>query len=283
MKNALKRLIKKTPLLPLLRRVKRNLSNVERHPLQTLKTATGYKLKSLGTEYGGWVFVDDPELHGATIISAGLGEDGSFDVEFARFYNATVIIVDPTPRAIEHFKGIANRFGQKNTVGYSYDSKEPVEAYNLQGLTKDNLQLATKALWNEKTTLKFFEPANPEHVSHSIVNFQNNYRDDTNYIEVEALTTSDLLEELKVDESSVKLVKLDIEGAEIEVITEFLDQGLRPRQILVEFDELNKPSERAFKRVDQINQTLEQYSYKCIHTDGQADFLYVLTSAFEPN
>ena len=52
------------------------------HPIQKIipdPTETCF----LGTDYGGWHFVD-LNLQGTTIISAGLGEDGSFDLEFAR-------------------------------------------------------------------------------------------------------------------------------------------------------------------------------------------------------
>ncbi len=60
---------------------------------------------------GNWILVDDAELQGATIISAGLGEDASFDVEFAARYQAKIVIVDPTPSAIAHFDEIAKRIG----------------------------------------------------------------------------------------------------------------------------------------------------------------------------
>ena len=45
------------------------------------------KVIKLGTEYGGWFFIDDKDLYGTTIISAGLGEDASFDIELINKYN----------------------------------------------------------------------------------------------------------------------------------------------------------------------------------------------------
>ena len=69
-------------------------------------------LQRLGSHYGGWTFEPSGDLKRATILSCGLGEDASFDVEFAAAFNATVIIVDPTPRAIAHFAQMQSRLGQ---------------------------------------------------------------------------------------------------------------------------------------------------------------------------
>lgn len=85
----------------------------ERHPIQNTKTSGDYSLERLGTEYGGWVFVDEKELYNSPIISAGLGEDASFDIEFVEKYNSEVTIVDPTPRAIQQFKEIKESLGRK--------------------------------------------------------------------------------------------------------------------------------------------------------------------------
>ena len=248
---------------------------VPRHPLQDLIPEQGYPLKRLGTDYGGWTFVDDSNLIGSTIISAGLGEDASFDVEFARNYNAKVIVVDPTPRAIAHFNKIVANLGRGRTSSYHRGGNQPVGAYDLRDLEPGTLQLIPKALWENSTSLKFFEPANSQHVSHSIVNFQRGYGDSGEYLEVEAITMTDLLAECGINGSDLQLVKLDIEGAEVEVISDFLDSGIRPAQILVEFDELNVPCPRAFERIDLLTKKLGIAGYKCIWTDGQADFLFI--------
>lgn len=74
--------------------------------------------------------------------------------------------------------------------------------------------------------------------------------------------------------SDIELIKLDIEGAEIEVLLQMLEEDFYPKQILVEFDELHNPSDRAFKRVDQAHGMLLANGYELIYTDGVADFLY---------
>ena len=141
--------------------------------------------------------------------------------------------------------------------------------------------LVPKALWNEKTTLKFFMPPNPDHVSCSISNYQNNYRDDTEHLDVESTTISEIMKQFGSSDTGPPLIKLDIEGAEIEVIQDILDHDLRPVQILVEFDELNGSSKKGHGRVDSTHESLTKHGYKCIHTDGQTDFLYVQEEAFK--
>lgn len=266
------------PFFPFARRIYRLLRQpVARHPLQGLTSAAGFKLTRLGSDYGGWTFVDDPKLFGATIISAGLGEDASFDVEFAKTYGARVIIVDPTPRAIVHFDEIRSRLGKRRERDYIAGGRQPVEAYDLDGLTDSNFTLVPEALWNESTILKFFQPNNPDHVSHSLVNYQRNYAADSDFVEVRSTTLLELLSEIGLKAADLRLIKLDIEGAEVEVLVDALDKCLRPDQILVEFDELNAPSPKAFERVDFVDRKLRSCGYEPIYTDGASNFLYVIT------
>lgn len=267
-------LLKKIRFPRLLKLIYRKIRKIPRHSIQDTKTVGGFNIINLGSNYGGWSFVDDDSLKESTIISAGLGEDASFDVEFAAKYNAKIIIVDPTPRAINHFNQIVNSLGNPSKLKYSKDGCQPIDAYDLSSITKDNFLFVTKALWNKNTFLKFFEPTNPHDVSHSIVNYQNNYSENTKSIEVEAVTLDSLLLDLNLNASDIHLMKFDIEGAEIEVIKRCIDVGIMPRQILVEFDELHIPSSKGFSRVSMVDELLRDNGYKLLKTDGNADFLY---------
>ena len=274
----LKQAIRKTPLYKPARRLYQKLRNIPRHPLQDMRTVDGLDLVHLGSGYGGWTFIDGPDLNGCTIISAGLGEDASFDVEFAAKYGAKVIVVDPTPRAIAHFQGISERLGRASDCGYSEGGEQPLGAYDLSNLDPASLTLVEKALWDRSVQLKFFEPRDQRHVSHSIVNYQNEFSDATSHIEVQAVTLSELLTDLNLKPKDIPLIKLDIEGAAVEVLTQAVGaDGFRPKQILVEFDELTVPSRRGFERVSMIHELLTRSNYKMVSTDGQADFLYLRT------
>lgn len=220
----------------------------------------------LGTNYGGWNFIHSKGLYGATIISAGLGEDGSFDIEFATKYMAKIIIIDPTPRAINYYNKINKSLGNKNSQQYLQNGSEPVGAYDLSRVDENQLELVPKAIWNTNGKLKFFLPQNHDDISHSIVNFQNNYSSTTEYIYVETITFKSLVEQYKL--SDIKLVKMDIEGAEVEVVIDMLDSGIFPEQILIEYDELAKPSANSRKRTSTVHNKLIDNGYILVNREG---------------
>ena len=276
----IKRFTARTPFSPIAKRVYYWYLRVigKRHSLQDIETSNEDPLLHLGTDYGGWTFVEDDQLYGSTILSAGLGEDASFDIEFAEKYQSKMIIVDPTPRAVQHFEDIKRSIGENKTESYSEGGKQPIAAYELSNIDSSQLSLVRKALWKEKTKIKFYKPDNESHVSHSIINWQHDYNNDSEYIKVRANTVFSILEDYNIDKNGIEIVKLDIEGAEIEVLSQMVDNGLLPRQILVEFDKLHNPSEKGFKRVDKVHRSLLEEGYELLYTDGNADFLYYNTN-----
>ena len=51
-------------------------------------------------------------LSGGNVISAGVGEDITFDVELIEKFSCRVFLVDPTPGAKLHYQNIVKRFGK---------------------------------------------------------------------------------------------------------------------------------------------------------------------------
>jgi FkbM family methyltransferase len=175
---------------------------------------------------------------------------------------------------MRYFEAIQERIGQPAVQSYVKGGKQPIASYDLRKIAKGSLILHPSALWVENTKIKFFAPANPDHVSHSIVNYQNNYTQDTSHIEVAATTLEALLAKYQL--KTVPLMKLDIEGAEIDVIRHLLEKSFHARQLLVEFDEMNFPSDRSKKNVEDTDRILRQAGYVCRYFDGRANFLYAL-------
>ena len=123
------------------------------------------------------------------------GEDITFDLGIIERFGCYVVAFDPTPRAIAHVA--------------EHAADEPRFTFRPVGL------------WSEDTSLRFFAPRDPAHVSHSAVNLQ---RTET-YFEAEVRTLPTLMHELGHDR--IDLLKLDIEGAE-HGVTRVVPRGRHP-------------------------------------------------------
>lgn len=253
----------------MLQRVMKKLRMIRYAP--KIKVEHPANISRFGSEYGGWHFEPSPDLQGATIISCGLGEDASFDVEFAKRFGAKVLLVDPTPRALIHFQELEKQIGKSATTTYVAGGKQPGTAYDMTSLTKETFISEPSAIWIEDTRLKFFSPPSVSHVSHSITNFMNNYSTETSYIEVEALSLPSIMK--KHNLTSIPLLKLDIEGAEVHVIPHILKAGVFPRQILVEYDEMAVATAKTQKTIEGVDQALRAAGYLCRHAE-RSNHLY---------
>jgi FkbM family methyltransferase len=224
----------------------------------------------LGSSYGGWYLKKNKELHNSTIISAGLGEDASFDVEFLNKYNAKVLLVDPTPKAIMHYKSILLNKGKSKIKRYKKKTgKQDTNSYNLRKINNNNFILIKKALFksNNKLVL-FYPPFNPNHVSCSLKSNRNL----KNSILVKTTTVKNIIKDYNINK--ISLIKLDIEGAEIEVIKNFIRDKIFPSQILVEFDELRNLSKQAIEQFLKIHRLLIKNSYCSIKINNFPCFLF---------
>lgn len=227
-------------------------------------------VERLGTDYGLAFVRSAPSLRHATIISCGLGEDASFDVEFLRRYGGRVILVDPTPRAKVHYNRISARFGRPAEQPFTGSGCESPAAYDLCGITAENLILDPVAVWSRAERVKFFCPPEQSWVSHSITNPLNGYRDDTPFIEVPADTIDGLMKRHRIDD--LVYLKLDIEGAEIPVLKDMLRKRIRPKQIHVGFDDAPTAAGRA--QIEATDEELRHNGYVCCHGEDQ-NYLYV--------
>lgn len=158
----------------------------------------------LGTDYGGWWIPGSAAGPGMLAYCAGAGEDVSFDLALLD-RGCTVRTFDPTPRALEHVRSL--------------------------GITNPRFTFHPIGWWNAQQVLKFFAPADPAHVSHSVVNLQRT----SDYFEAPVDSVLNLATQL--GDSKVSIMKMDIEGAELHVIPDLLHNGPLPDVLCVEFDQ----------------------------------------------
>lgn len=153
-----------------------------------------------GSIYGGWVV--DLELipQNSTIISAGVGEDISFDLAMIEKRNVNVIGIDPTKK--------------------SHDFIEKTKP--------KNFQLIKKALWNKKETITLYKNRIDAYVSESVLE-SHSFTNKKQSYETETITLPELLEKHK----NVSVIKMDVEGAEYEIIESLIELSIP--QLCVEF------------------------------------------------
>tara|TARA_Y100000004_G_scaffold70923_1_gene79728 strand:+ start:1291 stop:2016 length:726 start_codon:yes stop_codon:yes gene_type:complete len=230
------------------------------------------ELKCFGSEYGHWCFIEHESLRDCIVISGGVGEDMSFDIDFASEYGAKVILYDPTPRSIKHFELVSNNFGKKSLIDYVPGGNQPIESYDLSNLTSENFVYREYALWNENTRVKFFQPTNKNYVSHSVTNIQRNYDvEDSDFIEVDSIKLSD---EISTLDKFPSILKLDIEGAALEVLEDLFENNIFIDQICIEYDEQNVPGKISGDRIESMNKLFDKNEYNCIHK-STSDYLFV--------
>ena len=271
----MRKLIKKLLPIYMINILKNLIPNKKSQLLKKLRFNYNNNIIFLGTDYGGWSFLSDNDLENKFIISAGLGEDASFDIELVSKYNCKVIIIDPTPRAVEHYKQIIKNAGKPKTEPYKKGGKQNISSYDLTHINNENFLLISNALYNvDNKELKFFSPPNKDHVSYSINNWQNDYKKSSDFIKIKTITIKSILTKYNI--SRLEMIKLDIEGAEIEVLKNMLDEKIFPTQILVEFDELNKINKIAIDRFEGVHHRLILENYKLSKTHSKfPDFLYI--------
>jgi FkbM family methyltransferase len=252
------------------RRLKDKLVSLAEDVLRRLGNRSPVKLVRLGTAYGGWQVPETGFCEGDVVLSAGAGEDISFDIELARRFGCRVHVLDPTPRAVEHFETTKRLIesGQKAPINNS-----KTEFYEGAPGLFDRLAYHPVGLWKKNTTMRFYAPRNAAHVSHSIGNLH-------------GMTTGfDAVCERIADFAArngihrVKVLKMDIEGAEFAVIRDMLRSRVRPEWLLVEFHPGQSRWERNLKLKTILHTALLRlFNYRLVSRRGW-DFVFMRTGA----
>jgi FkbM family methyltransferase len=158
-----------------------------------------------GNSYGG--FFINPALvnSNSTIYSIGIGKDITFDLKCIEKHNAQIFGFDPTPKSINWLKTLNL---PKNFKFFEF------------GISA-----------KESGTETFFLPATKHGTSGSLL--KTNAVNANNSITVNMKTFADMTSEL--GHKHIDVLKMDIEGAEYDVLESILNSPVTIDQILVEF------------------------------------------------
>ena len=229
-------------------------------------------IERIGTTYGGWSIPVNLLNSDSVCYLAGAGEDISFDVGIVNKFNCKVYILDPTPRAYSHYKLLI----QNTQKGLNTPiNNEPDQLYNLLPYNTDKLNFFRIGLWSGSGEIKFFEPKNSSHVSHSALNLQNTQR----YFVGKVKKLSELMKELNHDH--IDLLKIDIEGAEYGVIKSIIQDKIQIKAICVEFDEANHRLDNKYLlRIITSLKALFRAGYRIIDYDNKHNYTLIRKDIF---
>jgi len=233
-----------------------------------VKESNEDKLVRLGSDYGGWhvCMCDHHTKSDSLIISAGVGEDISFDVEFL-MHNRTlsVLLVDPTPKAIAHFQDFTTSNDSSQPVAYSSGGKRNIIEYHSTESIRNRITLLEKALSINSNGILLYPPVNTNHSSYSIMSHVRNKTG----ITFESISVVEILNQLQeieqVKYGQVFILKLDIEGSEYKVLMTLDFNQARPLQILVEIDFFREKNTLYLRKIIKLVfllQRMKKYGYR---------------------
>ena len=186
--------------------------------------------KWFGNAYGGF-YLHTKELNSQSIVySVGIGTDISFDLEVINAFNCEVYGFDPTPKSIQWVK---------------------------ENVDSDKFIMAEVGISNISGKKKFYLPKNQNQVSGSLLSIKTVDRKHSISLEFQTLK-----QVMKVNNHKyLDLLKMDIEGAEYDVLNDIINQSIQIDQIVVEFHpHLIKNGK---KKTQNIIERLNQNGYKC--------------------
>lgn len=241
----------------LLRKIRRKWA---KYQLRFNRDKTSFRHRKLGTQYGGWYVPVDLLNSTSICYCVGAGEDVSFDLELINNFGCQVFTFDPTIRAREHIENIQINVRSQNSRTVKYGVSD---YYRCDSDTLANLHFYPYGLWRESGMVRFYAPKNSSHVSHSIVNLQNT----SDYFEAECRSMEGIMKAM--GHKDVTLLKLDVEGAEYEILDSLVAAGIYPRIICVEFDEGHTPrNEEYLRRIANAINKIKCAGYSATFFDG---------------
>ncbi|EDX74631.1 methyltransferase, FkbM family protein [Coleofasciculus chthonoplastes PCC 7420] len=190
-----------------------------------------YRLEKIGSDYGGWVVPTNLIKPDWVCYCAGVGEDITFDLGIIERFSCNVFAFEPTPRA-------------KKYVGKIAVNNKKFHFYQI-------------GLWSKDSIQKFFVPTNPRFVSHSILNLS----ETQDFFEANCQRLSTIMQNL--EHEKIDLLKMDIEGAEHEVLKSLIEDNIDIKVIGVEFEPMS------FLKVIISTFKLMSYKYSLVSIDGR--------------
>ena len=202
----------------------------------------------LGSERGGYTVCPQDIKQNSIVYSFGIGNDISFDCALIEKFGVQVYAFDPTPKCISWINS------QQTTEGFHFFEfgVAPYDGF-----------------------AQFNPPKKPGHVSYTTLKRKSKT---TSPIRAKVHRLRTILD--MFGHTSVDILKMDIEGAEYEVIDDLIASGIRPKQILVEFHHRFKNV--GVKRTNRTIAALNRSGYRIFYVSPKGHEYSFISSDTRP-
>ena len=200
-----------------------------------------------GSKYGGWWINTQSIDKYPLLIDCGLGEDISFPTAFLKQYpEGNVVGVDPNPRSLEYSRRHCPPGMKIIDAAFWSSNNEPIIFY----LPRSQEQL----------------PQGADGVSGSL-DGTHEYVIDGEKIETQTINLEAILNQVRRDKCNI--LKLDIEGAEYELINNLINNKHihLVEQLLIEFH--HDVTHHTKKDTDNTIEKLKQAGFRLMHTESR--------------
>ena len=200
--------------------------------------------ETLGNSKAEWTIAPGYLKASSIVYSVGVGTDISFDLALIGRYRVKVYAFDPTPKSIEWIKT------QSVPEGFVFSP------YGLSSRDEET---------------EFFLPANENFVSGSMKGLTGNSRK----VNVTMRRLSTIMKSM--EHNKIDILKMDIEGAEYEVIDELVIKKPFIKQLLIEFH--HRFPAVGVRKTKEAIQKLNSAGYKIFHVSPSGEEMSFINTA----
>jgi len=195
---------------------------------------------TFGNRFADWTFCPDHLDERSVIYSFGVGEDISFDLELMEHFKLHIHAFDPSPRSIEWVE---------------------------QQAPKEEFHFYPYGLAGSDGTVKFSEPSEPG--IHSLKMTRSHHGQDAgkSTIELPVKRLSTIMQKLRHER--IDILKMDIEGAEYEVIEDIINSSVPVTQVLIEFH--HRFDHMGIGKTRQAISSLNEAGYRIFHVSASGE------------
>lgn len=230
--------------------------------------------RRFGGYYGGYPINIKKTGVISNVISCGVGRDVTFEIDLiksgALSDTASIVLIDPTDESFDFFEKLKVAEDENVVIGFEIDGEKISEKIDRSMVIRLNYIKA--AIGTQNSTMgRLVRHENWEDTA-TIEAYDNKGGIEGN---VQISTISKICEEAMISNNQIDILKLDICGAELQVIPWLMEQRVFPSQIIVEFFHLSLATKAAVNDVKKCINVLLDQNYRCAGTDFTTKFTFV--------